>query len=187
MCVLFYQFLGCCRYPKNYAAATMAGALPPSLTPCPLPGYECAADLPGVTHSREKLEQSLEDFVASIALQDLPSSCVYTAISSEEETLGYRCSCAFQIVGLDAGRGEGSRLEYCMRNDFRAVPLGVDKFPGAQARHGHMARPSPIFVVFNRSPSPSSLQLPTRVYRRPWPESYRPCALSRRRIVVRHP
>ena len=191
----------------------MANARPPCSTPCSLPGYECAADLPGVTHSKEKLESSLEDFasIPCCPLQDLPSSRLQTLTSTEEETLGYRCSCAFQIVGLDTGAGEGARLEYCMRNDFRAVPIGVDRFPGAQRKgrqtEGLMLPDLPARVLSASKPnvrrvsflshhrcllltialSRSSSQSPTRAYRRPWPESYRLCVAFLRRISVPRP
>ncbi|KAI2490240.1 S-adenosylmethionine-dependent tRNA (m5U54) methyltransferase [Fragilaria crotonensis] len=87
-----------------------------------LPGYEAQLRDSGVEHSRRKLQE------AATELQSVADNISWSHCELEEETIGYRSICTFQLVL------EGGQYQYAMRHDKRPVFLGTSAFPIATHR-----------------------------------------------------
>lgn len=91
-----------------------------------LPGYESQLGDDAVGQSAQKLEESskeLEQFVGNHG-----SIIVSFPCKKEEDTLGYRCKCSFQVIF------DGSRYHYAMRHKQEPVALESFSFPVANRR-----------------------------------------------------
>jgi tRNA (uracil-5-)-methyltransferase len=92
--------------------------------PAYLPGYEAQLVDSGVHHSRRKLDEARNDLSTIV---DYCKICT-SPCKSEDETLGYRCSCTFQIVK------DQNQHYYAMRHQKKPVLLGNLSFPIANKR-----------------------------------------------------
>ena len=61
-----------------------------------IPGYDCPPSQHGITHSIQKLNRAAEQLQSS--LPHIKNVIIASPCTSENETLGYRCSCSFQMV-----------------------------------------------------------------------------------------
>ena len=89
-----------------------------------LPGYKSQLTENAVHHSRNKLSVAAEE------LKPLVGGCSIVSLpcTTEEDTLGYRCKCSFQIIH------DGSYFHYAMRQNGEPVALGSSVFPVANRR-----------------------------------------------------
>jgi tRNA/tmRNA/rRNA uracil-C5-methylase (TrmA/RlmC/RlmD family) len=87
-----------------------------------LPGYQIQLYEDGPLHSRTKLDSAATDFARDCQVD--PSVIHSKPCASMQETVQYRCTCAFQMV-LD----EEQNYHYAMRTHGQAVKIGTNAFP----------------------------------------------------------
>lgn len=87
-----------------------------------LPGYQIQLYQDGPLHSRTKLHSAATDFARDCQVD--PSVIHSKPCATMQETIQYRCTCAFQIV-LD----EDQNYHYAMRTHGQAVKIGTNAFP----------------------------------------------------------
>ena len=93
-----------------------------------LPGsYEAGPHESGRKHSASKLRRAAECLEPMLPQHVKIESVV---CKNERETWTYRCQCTFQIVSADGTGG----LEYAMRTQGKAIPIGAPYFPIATRR-----------------------------------------------------
>ena len=93
---------------------------------CFLPGYEVQMNESGLEHSKQKLLETKTTFEEEFPVS---APCVLQPCENEEETLGYRSSCTFQLV-----LSEQNLLEYAMRTKGVVQKLNCSYFPIASRR-----------------------------------------------------
>ena len=122
-----------------------------------LPGYEAQLNEDGICHSKHKVENSADElYNATNGLVDrnnistIASSFRVSSVDNHndsavdvggsDETLNYRCSCAFQIITTntdddDTNTDESKiKLHYAMRQNKEAVLINANYFPIATPR-----------------------------------------------------
>ena len=89
-----------------------------------LPTFDCPLSDDGLEHSRRKLHEAA--FALTSTIDFSSSSVVRLPCLTRDETLGYRCSCSFQLLS--------NPFRWAMRNNFAPVALNTDRFPIALGR-----------------------------------------------------
>ena len=103
-----------------------------------LPGYEAQLSTSGVHHSIQKLQLASQELTSTSSSPEKDGTIVETIIylpcSSEEETIGYRCCCSFQILTRECKTTQRVQYCYAMRHAKTAMAIESDSFPIATPR-----------------------------------------------------
>jgi 16S rRNA G966 N2-methylase RsmD len=94
-----------------------------------LPGYQAQLGEDAVLHSQQKLMRATKNLRPFVE-KDGKCSILSLPCSTEEDTLGYRCKCSFQLIQ----ESTTNQFQYAMRKGGEPVAIGSPIFPVANRR-----------------------------------------------------